>query len=964
MAEPRTTRRSAPVKYFDEDDDSESEVDADKTAASSGCLRDDLDPAFTPEELPATLPRKLARRRMNLPIAAEDGISLHGNNEWLRRRDTFLWKHRSIFLPLLPPDQNNHFDFLLNRGLASADADIVAKKPFCPPPSILATLKDYQLVGLEFLSNLVDNGMNGMLGDEMGLGKTLQTISLLCYMRDVIGLSGPYLIVCPLSVLSSWEAEIRRWAPSMRFIRFHGPANERNSIKKRCAAEAFDIYLTTYEQIVAEVHWFRVSRSWRCVVLDEGHRIKNDKANMSAAVFGIPSQFRFILTGTPLQNNLRELWALFHYLYPSVFTQNTAKFFSDSFDLSKGKYNHQAIESARKLLELVMIRRLKTEVDLSIPPREELIIYLPLAPMQRFWYKKLLTRLDAGLIEEIFSASVTNDTNESAPILNHSESTDSLVSCSSDLSQMFSAKSQPSQRQNDWRKLMNLLIQLRKICNHPYILPNAEPEPFTTGEHLIDASSKLMFLDKLLPQLFESNHRVLLFSQFTRMLDIVSDYMALRGISSYKVFLISTKAGGLGINLTSADTIIMLDSDWNPQNDLQAMARAHRIGQKKNVCVYRLICKDTVEEQMLTRLQKKLVLSLVVTAKEVNSEDRGDDAMPNLSKDDLLTIFRYGMKIAEEKTDETTTDSSSKADTAEILSFMSASVEEIVASSRAHADAIAEQASSTRASTSDILSGQEAVKSRFFEGRDFGKSKKGVKRNRTNADIMQEWLAEQEQLIIDGKRQRIERTVAVGNNMVLKELEACEQWEAAPVLTTIAARTAQTAKPSLNETKGSSENGKSRKGFEHQEACIVCDEPGHVVLCSGCPRVVHPKCVGSSLRALERQVLYFCPQHYCCICERKTQDAGGLLFRCGTCANAYCEDCLPVDDDITEIGESMPQLVELGYGPVNQAYFITCPACLAYEAEKKAIDGNETTVELETADQVVESGTKEVKAEH
>ncbi|TPX54109.1 hypothetical protein CcCBS67573_g09617 [Chytriomyces confervae] len=279
-------------------------------------------------------------------------------------RSAFLAHHRALFEPLLPPNLTNVFTHMKD-----GDA-VIPKKPIDTPKAIVATLKDYQLKGLEFLAWLVHNGANGILGDEMGLGKTLQTISMLAYMKEN-GYAPPYLVVCPLSVLSSWEAEIKRWAPSFKFIRFHGPTNERANIKKRCLREKFDIYLTTYEQLVAESGWFSQKRGWRCVVLDEGHKIKNEKSNVSNVVYGIPSTYRFILTGTPLQNNMQELWALLHYLYPTVFTPPTAKYFFDSFNLAKGTYNTSAIEHARKLLDLIMLRRLKSHVDLSIPPKEE-----------------------------------------------------------------------------------------------------------------------------------------------------------------------------------------------------------------------------------------------------------------------------------------------------------------------------------------------------------------------------------------------------------------------------------------------------------------------------------------------------------------------------------------------------------------------------------------------------------------
>ncbi|ORY53553.1 hypothetical protein BCR33DRAFT_801108 [Rhizoclosmatium globosum] len=600
-------------------------------------------------------------------------------------RDAFLWEHRAVFLPLLPEGSVNHFTHI-EKLFKDRNVEIIPKRPVETPKMVTATLKDYQLKGLEFLAWLVDNGMNGILGDEMGLGKTLQTISMLSYMKES-GKSGPYLVVCPLSCcrrgkrqhhLHWYQIPLLTYNPTgnqtldtnNEIHSFHGPMNERASIKRRCTKEKFDIYLTTYEQLVAEAGWFRVSRGWRCVVLDEGHKIKNDKANMSAVVYSIPSQYRFILTGTPLQNNLQELWALLHYLYPLVFTQQTSRYFLDAFNLQRGKYNTDGIEAARKLLDLIMLRRLKTHVDLSIPPKEELIR----GP-------------------------------EDPTVGNGSSST-------FDSTREVMQYAQQNQK-GDWAKLMNLLLQLRKVCNHPYILPNSEPEPIPYAR--LDGRT----------------------SRPRRNLDI---RLFQRADSPYQVFLISTKAGGLGINLTTADTVIMIDSDWNPQNDLQAMARSHRIGQTKNVKVYRTICRDTVEEQMLTRLQKKLFLSLKVTAGGRQQSD-GDDAMPSLSKDDLLTIFRYGTK----------TITNDAEDDPHV--FLAKSADEILQNSRDHAAKLLELVSdNVEAPTQFELEGFESVKSRFFEGKEHIQARKLSK---NNSDIAAEWNNVE-------KRVRVQRTVKVG----------------------------------------------------------------------------------------------------------------------------------------------------------------------------------------------------------
>ncbi|KAJ3008131.1 UNVERIFIED_CONTAM: hypothetical protein HDU68_003217 [Siphonaria sp. JEL0065] len=976
MGPPRRAASSAATYALGNDSDSEFEDDAEirrpkaKRQKKKKLENDESD--FEPDLDPVDF---CAIEDVFVESAAKhEHVYANGNAD---KRDAFLYTHRALFEALLPKDHVTHF-MHLDQKFAGKNVEIVPKVPIDTPKMITATLKPYQLKGIEFLGWLVNNGMNGILGDEMGLGKTLQTLSLLSFMKES-GRGGPYLVVCPLSVLSSWEAEIKRWTPTMKFIRFHGPMNERANIKKRCTKEKFDIYLTTYEQLVAEVGWFRVSRGWRCVVLDEGHKIKNDKANMSGAVYSIPSQFRFILTGTPLQNNLQELWALLHYLYPMVFTGQTAKYFGDSFNLQKGTYNTDGIESSRKLLDLIMLRRLKTHVDLSIPPKEELIIYLPLTPMQRFWYKRLLTRIDNGTLDQIFTAPLHNADNDTSstvntPPENPNASSDSLFDlnssfdmiggdgCGSSSGAGFDAANEVMQyaqqnQKGDWAKLMNLLLQLRKVCNHPYILPNSEPEPYINGEHLILASSKLIFLDKFLPKLFADGHRVLIFSQFTRMLDILEDFMRLREIpyarldgrtsrprrnldirlfqrkdSPYNVFLISTKAGGLGINLTTADTVIMIDSDWNPQNDLQAMARSHRIGQTKNVKVYRTICRDTVEEQMLTRLQKKLFLSLKVTSGGRQAD--GDDAMPTLSKDDLLTIFRYGTKtIANDAEDDPD-------------AFLNKTADEILQASHDHSQKLLELVSdNVEAPTEFELKGFESVKSRFFEGKEHTVAKKFSK---NNSDIANDWHQME-------KRTRIQRTVQVGENMVLKELEGCEQWEAAPLMTSSDTKRLKPRGADKNEPKPIQKRVK--KKFDHQEICIVCDEPGHIVLCSGCPRVVHPECVGSTIKKMESIVLYFCPQHECCICARKTQDAGGLLFRCGTCPNSYCEDCLPVDEDVTEIGESLQVFEDLNYGAINQAYYIKCPPCAKYEADVKAeLAAREVAMEEPADEQKVLNG--------
>ena len=524
-------------------------------------------------------------------------------------------------------------------------------------------MKPYQLLGLSFLVYLHTNGLSGILGDEMGLGKTLQTLSLFQYLKEDRKQSSsnlenrPCLVVCPLSVLSSWMAESRKWTPELKVLRFHGSTQERDRLKKVATGEidqygnetvssrkrknsrrtatgkpiidldsdlenapeerCVDLVVTTYEGFLAEQGWFKKAFVWKYVVLDEGHKIKNDLSLISKALQGLGAEYRLILTGTPLQNNLQELWALLHWLYPEVFTDKTADLFKESFNLTKGQVSTKVMEDARRLLEVIMLRRMKQSpgVDLNLPPKTEVLLYVPLTPMQRFWYMRLLTRADRGLLEELFQGAerkelaaleqeAKDEGNEPSILKNKSiedlEALDTTVLGAEDAADWEESKeimrqALQQEQENDkknpaWKKLMNLLMQLRKCCNHPYILPHAAPDPYYIGEHVIHASAKFIALDKIIGELVvKQRKKVLIFSGFTRMLDCCEDFLALRGgigehfrylrldggtsrarrnlgirmfnkeESDYRIMLISTRAGGLGINLATASDVIMLD---------------------------------------------------------------------------------------------------------------------------------------------------------------------------------------------------------------------------------------------------------------------------------------------------------------------------------------------------------------------------------------------------------------------
>ncbi|KAJ3007875.1 hypothetical protein HKX48_008895 [Thoreauomyces humboldtii] len=825
-----------------------------------------------------------------------------------RKKRSWLWQHRHLFLPLLPEGKN-----FFTRLEAETGGNLPASVPYevvAQPKLVKATMKDYQLDGLSFLVHQYRNGVNGILGDEMGLGKTLQTLSLFAHVREQ-GHMGPFLVVCPLSVLSSWMGEIQRWVPHLASMFMHGPIAERTRMKEQFRRGNYDILVTTYEVFVAEQSELK-NTTWKYVVLDEGHKIKNEASNVSSSLKGVQSEFRLLLTGTPLQNNLHELWALLSWLLPEVFTPTTVQKFDDSFNLTKGKYDLTILEASRRLLERVMIRRMKANVDFAIPPKEEINLYVPISPMQRFWYKRLLTRLDTMTLNELLGSTAASAVKKEENDEEHGVEELSAMEHETDTKAVM--EHAISSGGNDWKKLMNLVMQLRKCCNHPYMLPNSEPEPFISGEHLVEASSKMVLLDKLLPHLKAGGHRTLLFSGFTGMLDILEDYMILRGVrycrldggtsrvrrnldirlfqqkdSEHQVFLISTRAGGLGINLTSADTVIFYDSDWNPQVDLQALARAHRIGQTKPVTVYRLVCQDTVEQQMLGRLQKKLFLAAKVTE---DLQDPNAESEVHMSKGELMSMLRRGAR-AISRVFETADD------------FADADVEHMLQKSREF-QLLVDGEDEVDDADDFKLEGMEQVKSRLFEGVTVNKGSIG--------DIANEWVALE-------KRQREERTVKVGAHIVLKNTMGNGQWEAC---STISGKGAAPA-----------ERKRKRKAFDHEDVCHVCSEemhPEEQLECRTCPRSYHPVCVGATMKQMRTFSGYVCPQHSCVTCGKSTTDAGGMLFRCHSCVHTYCETCCPWDS-VKLLSDTLPEFLLKGYGKNAQAFYIRCGDCQAFYAE-------------------------------
>jgi SWI/SNF-related matrix-associated actin-dependent regulator of chromatin subfamily A member 5 len=469
-------------------------------------------------------------------------------------------------------------------------------------------------------------------GDEMGLGKTLQTISLLCHLKEKEGITGPSLVICPLSVLYSWCNELKKWAPNLKILRFHSSSPEERESQRNILqqdAQSYDVIITTYE-MAKNPHlkslWSR--QFFNYLVLDEGHKIKDHNSLIAQAVRGIHRENALILTGTPLQNNLVELWSLINFLYPDIFVSSEP--FAQAFDIANNVVDKETLQNAQKLLSLVMLRRLKDQVEKLMPKKIETKVLCPLSSTQVYWYKALLMK-DIGTLANSVGDGQTAGGGKG-------------------------------------KVLSNLIMQLRKCCLHPFLFPGAEQDPDETSvEDLIASSGKLAVLDKLLCSLYQKGHRTVLFSQFTSVLDILEDYCVLRQwsfcrfdgstaratrnciVNSFNepgsdkfIFLMSTRSGGMGLNLQTADTCILYDSDWNPQPDLQAMARVHRIGQTKTVHVYRLISNGTIEERMVERQEKKLYMDRMVNSTGGAGVNNQDESVDQITEHDMISTLQFG----------------------------------------------------------------------------------------------------------------------------------------------------------------------------------------------------------------------------------------------------------------------------------------------------------------------------------
>ncbi|XP_048951467.1 chromodomain-helicase-DNA-binding protein 1-like isoform X7 [Canis lupus dingo] len=348
-------------------------------------------------------------------------------------------------------------------------------------------LRSYQLEGVNWLARCFHCQNGCILGDEMGLGKTCQTIALFIYLAGRLNDEGPFLILCPLSVLSNWTEEMERFAPGLSCVMYAGDKEERARLQQDLKQESrFHVLLTTYEICLKDSSFLK-SFPWSVLVVDEAHRLKNQNSLLHKTLLEFSVVFSLLLTGTPIQNSLQELYSLLSFVEPDLFPKEQVGDFVQRYqDIEKESDSGNELH---KLLQPFLLRRVKAEVATELPKKTEVVLYHGMSALQKKYYKAILMK-DLDAFESEMAKKV---------------------------------------------KLQNVLSQLRKCVDHPYLFEGVEPEPFEIGDHLIEASGKLHLLDKLLAFLYSRGHRVLLFSQMTQMLDILQDYMDYRGYSYERV---------------------------------------------------------------------------------------------------------------------------------------------------------------------------------------------------------------------------------------------------------------------------------------------------------------------------------------------------------------------------------------------------------------------------------------------
>uniref|UniRef100_A0A8D8B5T0 SWI/SNF-related matrix-associated actin-dependent regulator of chromatin subfamily A member 5 n=1 Tax=Culex pipiens TaxID=7175 RepID=A0A8D8B5T0_CULPI len=544
----------------------------------------------------------LERDRLNRLAFLETQFSVF--NEFIKERRNGEQKAPAR-KPLAPLDENNN-DGGKKRtrrhgSRNKEEVDVEALPYFTESPPFIknGVMRPYQVQGLNWLISLYERGINGILADEMGLGKTLQSISILGYLKNHKNIKGKHIVIVPLTTIDNWMREFARFLPELRILRGHCYKPDKKAFFENLASNKWDVVVTNYDFFVLSFNKFK-QINYQYVILDEAQRGKNEHTRLARFMRQLTHRNMLFLTGTPINNNLHELWALLNLLLPEFF-QNADDFDSwfkmeDCIDP-----NHERAVRLKSILEPIMLRRIKADVEAGLLPKMKTTLFMPQTRTQRYWSKRVLCR--------------------DVPLLKGDGTYVGMT-------------------------MGTLFVYLREITIHPYMIPPADPDSNSLGQHLVDSCSRMIVLDKLLTRLKARGSRVLLFSQFVLMLNILEDYLVWKGYkysrltgttpqetrqqmidefnspgSETFIFMITTRSGGLGINLPTADTVIFYDLDWNPQADFQAEDRAHRIGQLKQVHVFRFVILGTVDEAVYGHSQRKTQLDKAIVKKSLGDSD-------------------------------------------------------------------------------------------------------------------------------------------------------------------------------------------------------------------------------------------------------------------------------------------------------------------------------------------------------
>ncbi|CEL92428.1 unnamed protein product [Vitrella brassicaformis CCMP3155] len=571
------------------------------------------------------------------------------------------------------------------------------------PPALVSlsdtTLHDYQQTGLGWMIAHYQVRQTGViLADQMGLGKTLQTLSFLAWLLEHGHTHGPFLVICPTTVVATWQQQAAQHVPSVGCQVYSGTASEREAKRKAIVnkilsqprarqcdpALPFEVLITS-DTLARQDASFLSKFRWRAVVVDEAHCLKNPQGKLyKTLLHDYNYGMCLMLTGTPIQNKMQELWSLLHFLDRKRFAD------CDAFVSTFTSLSSRARGVLQDIMRTYMLRRTMNDVKWKLPPKKEYVLEAPLTPLQRQQYKWLLTK-DSSVLMALADKNNTGQSSSSS-----------------------NARAAAAIATN--KGLNNLVQQLRKCVSHPYLFDGVEPEPFVEGDHIWQTSGKLMLLEKLLPKLKSEGSRVLLFSGFTRMLDIVQDYLSYRRLTFERLdgsirgedradaiqrfkqgdrttafaFLLSTRAGGQGVNLEVADVVIFLDSDWNPQADKQALARVYRQGQKRSVRIFRFLTPQTIEEVIFKRARKKLQLAADILGKDKDAHDEQQDGTgaPGGGKraGELRAVAIWGLRHWAGQQDDTHGDESSV-----VSEWMKARIEDILEQAQEMTDEEEEQ---------------------------------------------------------------------------------------------------------------------------------------------------------------------------------------------------------------------------------------------------------------------------------